>query len=397
MTEALAQAFASGRLVRPSADQPNFVDLVLAMAKFGGVADLPGGAEAAKIAKLIGAPQHLVFVLVDGLGMNLLEQLPADSFLRQHLTGELQAVFPSTTASALTTLATGAWPCEHGMPGWWVYVDEEDVSVTSLPFEERFTRRPASDLGVTMQMLWPLPALMAMLSRQAAAVLPAEICDSPFSRYACGDRPGLAYATIAAATDAAMGWLGDVRPPSYLYVYLPHLDAACHREGIGGPAVEQVLHDVDEQLARLAEATSGRARIIVSADHGMIDVREQDRLALFDGDPLLDLLLAPPTGEPRVPMFHVKPGMQERFVAAFNERFGRRMALLSVDEVQRLKLLGPGPLSVLARRRFGDYLGVALDPVTLKYYSPGSVPANDHVGFHAGLTPQEMRTPLIVA
>ena len=46
--------------------------------------------------------------------MDLVERLAEDSFLRSHLVMELQAVFPSTTAAALTSLANGLWPSRHG-------------------------------------------------------------------------------------------------------------------------------------------------------------------------------------------------------------------------------------------------------------------------------------------
>ena len=61
----------------------------------------------------------------DGLGVELLEDhLKEDSFLRkaaqkaQKASKEFLAVFPSTTPAALATLATAAWPGQHGIPGW---------------------------------------------------------------------------------------------------------------------------------------------------------------------------------------------------------------------------------------------------------------------------------------
>src|ERR1051326_2084293 len=62
-----------------------------------------------------------------------------------------------------------------------------------------------------------------------------------------------------------------------------------------------------------------------------------------------------------------------------------------------MKLLGPEPLSPLAKRRFGDYIGIAIKPVTLKYKAPQHMARPDHLGYHAGLSPAEMRIPLIVA
>ncbi len=76
---------------------------------------------------LIGEPRHLVLLLVDGLGLRMLEQRPADSVLRRLLAMELRTVFPSTTASAITSLATGEWPAQHAVVGWWTHLPVLDA------------------------------------------------------------------------------------------------------------------------------------------------------------------------------------------------------------------------------------------------------------------------------
>ena len=73
------------------------------------------------------------------------------------------------------------------------------------------------------------------------------------------------------------------------------------------------------------------------------------------------------------------------------------MSLTSVDEAEKLHLFGPGPLSPVARRRFGDLVGVAYRPATISYHPPGKPVGNLYVAVHAGLSPQEMLVPLCVA
>ncbi|HUU43663.1 MAG TPA: alkaline phosphatase family protein, partial [Planctomycetota bacterium] len=107
----------SGVLVAPSSDVTNFVDLTRALLRLGGAEDLPTGEGDARLVDRIGPAEHLVFVLVDGLGADFVRMLPADTFLKQRLDGEVRSVFMSTTACALTTLATAQWPAVHGVPG----------------------------------------------------------------------------------------------------------------------------------------------------------------------------------------------------------------------------------------------------------------------------------------
>ena len=69
--------------------------------------------------------------------------------------------------------------------------------------------------------------------------------------------------------------------------------------------------------------------------------------------------------------------------------------LLNSEQLAETKLLGPTPLSPLAQKRFGDYMAIAIESATLKY-EPSKKPKPDNISYHAGLSPDEMRTPLIV-
>ncbi len=113
----LQQAFDSGRLVRPAADVPNFVALVRSLLCLGGGPAAAMDAQASELTRRIGASDRYLLVLVDGMGLTQVAGLPGGTFLQRQLDSELQAVFLSTTATALTTLATGEWPCVHCVPG----------------------------------------------------------------------------------------------------------------------------------------------------------------------------------------------------------------------------------------------------------------------------------------
>ena len=86
-----------------------------------GVCDVEVSSPTRQLIELIGESDHLVFVLLDGLGMNIIRRLPAESFIARHFKLELLATCPSTTACALTTVATADYPGRHG-----VTVTEED-------------------------------------------------------------------------------------------------------------------------------------------------------------------------------------------------------------------------------------------------------------------------------
>jgi len=387
--------FEAGRLVRPSAEEPNFTDLVRAMLILCGAEDVEDSPGAEALRRAIGPAEHYVFVLVDGLGANQLRRLlPEDGFLRAHEAGRLQAVWLSTTAVALTTLATGRWPCAHGVPGWWTYLDGFGLSAVTLPFEERASGRSLRHFGVSPADLFPVPSVWAALKCRPTSVLPAKIAGTPYSRYARGGTAAVGYKELPQAGDRVCTAVREADRPSFIYLYLPQLDARQHHKGTGHAEVGALLVILERHLARLAEALAGAARIVISADHGQVNVPRRRGFFLPADDPLGELLRCRPTGEPSVPIFHVRDGRREAFLAEFTARFGEEFALLAPEEVEHLRLLGPGRLSPVMRRRLGTFIGIAQEPA--KFYIQPADPGAGNVAVHGGLSRDEMYVPLVL-
>lgn len=383
-----------GRLAHPRRDRPGAVDLYRALAAIAGAPSFPREAHAAAIAQLIGNPRHLVFVLADGLGMNLIDRLPADSFLRGHLAMCLNAVFPSSTAPALTALATGAWPAEHAVPTWFTHIPHLGRTAVLLPYQYRGT-----DIAVPpgeAALAFPLSAQARYFQRPYGAFTPARIRESTFTRYSAAGAPvfgyqGLEHAVnaIAAATLAAPG-------PTYSYLYYPDVDSNEHQAGVESRGAWEQLLLLDRELARLRRTLGSDATIVVSADHGQVTVPDDDKWVLPDGDELRRLLRVwPPAGEPRLTSFHVRPGSAGAFAEAFRLRFGEHFLLLSADESESANLFGPGILSPEARGRIGDFIALPVGMAALVYGREPHILAMK--GMHGGLSPQEMRIPLVIA
>lgn len=393
--ERLLGWFDAGDLVRPDAASPNLLDLSSAMAHLCGVESMALSPAARRIADVVAPADHYVLVLLDGFGMHLADRLPADDMLRTHLAMELRTVFPSSTAPALTTLATGLWPAEHAVPGWWTYLPDADVTGTVLPFIERYNERPLGEYGVRPESVFPSPVLSARYRRRCFSVSPKRIAGSVYSRYSSADADHFGYASIMDAIDAIDHRIRAADGPTYTYLYIPYIDTAEHHHGPYARPVMKALDHVRSRMRLLFERLHGRARMVVTADHGQIDVAAGGREILDRNDPLIKMLRLPPSCEPRAPALHVRPGMLDAFAAAFRERLGDRFALLTVDEADELRLFGAPPLSVETRRRLGDYIAIPHGPHVILYEPKKQLRALK--GFHGGLTPDEMRIPLMLA
>ena len=88
--------------------------------------------------------RNVVLLIVDGLGDNYLMRRGAGGELAQRRRGAITSVFPSTTASAITTSYTGCTPLEHGLTGWYTYFGEAGYVAAPLPFRTRGDMLPLS-------------------------------------------------------------------------------------------------------------------------------------------------------------------------------------------------------------------------------------------------------------
>ncbi len=388
----------SGRLTRPVCERPNFVDLVRSLARLAGApaGRLTAGPGVDQLCAGIGKAEHYVLVLVDGMGFDLVEGLPKESFLRSHLAARLNTVFLSTTASALTALATAEWPARHGVPGWWTYLDEHDINAVVLPFTERLSGRPLGGRGVRADEVFPLPCFWPTLGHTPRSIMPRELVGSVYTNYSLGNTSAMGYKTIDEAVASASRVVASSPSPSFTYVYLPQLDSLAHAKGKEHSSVLDFLADIDRSIRRLARRIEGRARLLVTADHGLATVPNGRVIILPPADPLCQLLRCPPSGEATVPIFHVRADRQEAFIDAFRRRYGSFAALLTPDSVERLHLLGPDTLGPAMRRRLGSF--VAIEKTTTKFLVcpyEGTHPHNP--GVHGGLSRGEVQIPLILA
>ena len=394
----LLSAFTAGSLLRPAPDVTNIVDLGRALVMVAGAEGVRATAGSGVVADLIGPADHLVFILADGLGIGLVEELPGDSFLATHLVTELRTVFPSTTAVALTSIATGEWPSMHGVTGWWTHLPEIGSAAVILQFITRSDRRSLADLGVTVEQAFPIPSLMSSINRDTLVLFPERIVESVYSAYVSGNKPRSGYRSFRDAVNTIVSRVRHADRPTYTYLYSPRIDSVAHEHGMGHREVRSALLELDGELQRLREQLGERGRIVISADHGFLDTPQGSRHLIRASDSLMGLLKSPPSGDARVLYLHTRHGADARVIEHFRERFGERFLLITIDEAEGLELFGPGPLSPVAKSRLGDLIAISGGPDAVQFVSAsGAGRMMSQASQHSGLTPLEMRVPLVIA
>ena len=93
------------KLLLPNYDSLNIVDLVKYLySKYGVKCEENDNIE--KLKNIIPNKKHTVFILIDGMGSNLINTLDNNSILKKNKVTDMITVIPSSTGCVLTSLAT---------------------------------------------------------------------------------------------------------------------------------------------------------------------------------------------------------------------------------------------------------------------------------------------------
>lgn len=341
--------------------------------------------------------RNLVLLLIDGLGYNYLSNRGAGSRLHSHLAGRMTSVFPSTTASAITTTFTGLAPAEHGLTGWFTWFGEADTIAAALPFKPRGQAEPLESRGIRPSTLYRGAPLFDSLADDPFVVSYRPIIDSAYNQFFCGRavrRPYDDLAGLVSQTEAVVK-SGDAR--KFVYAYYPEFDTTSHRYGVASSETAAVFAAIDASFGDLMQRLSGTdTAIVVTADHGFIDCPAEFALDTADCPELAAMLARPLTGERRVAFCHVLPGKQAEFKALATEWLEGKADVLPGRMPLDEGWFGSGDLHPNIAERTGDFVLMMREPYTIKDWLPGE-PRHLHIGNHGGLCADEMYIPLVVA
>lgn len=351
---------------------------------------------------VLGLPraQRVVVVLVDGLGV---EQLAARSsyapFLRsaQDL-GELDAAFPSTTASSLASLGTGLPVGAHGLTGYDSYSPQLGETVNMLGgWDERVDPRSWQPHDTVLQRVQDQGIDAVTVSRgkfQASALTEAALRGGRF----------VGAEGVFARTKAAQESLQAGRR-SLMYFYWDDLDKTGHRHGWGSQEWTHELEELDSSLRRLCARLPQDTVVVLSADHGMVDVPPEGRVDLTGVPGLLDDVRTS-AGEPRCLQLHLGPvestdrrlELQQLVRRRWEDsELGDRVRVQTREQLIDDGWFGPADsLRPEVLGRIGDLvitpLGEDLALHDLSRIGPQTLRM---VGQHGGMTPAETRVPLL--
>ncbi|WP_375475757.1 alkaline phosphatase family protein [uncultured Jatrophihabitans sp.] len=337
-----------------------------------------------------GPTDTVVVLLIDGLGLHLLEALaPSAPLLADVLRGArgqlvgLESTFPSTTPTSLVSLGTGSAPGEHGVLGFTLRVPETGALLTHVLWRTEPDPRTWQPRDTWFERV-------AAVGVGARAVLPAAFAGSGLTDAAYR---GAAFRWVQPAADYAVALAAEIGAgPGLVYGYLADLDTAAHLHGAGSAQWHTAAAAVDALVRRVVSELPAGAVLLVTADHGGLNVPPDARWDI-DSDPRLGDNVLAATGEPRVRYLHVRPGAIDDVAAAWRSVLNSNADVLLRDEAIDGGLFGP--VSDSHRQRLGDLIVVCTADVALLATAHEPPEVSALVGFHGSRTAVEMAIPLI--
>ncbi len=337
----------------------------------------------------------VVLIVIDGLGHTYLKQRGRGT-LYGHLVGRITSVFPSTTASAITSFFTGTAPQQHALTGWFTYFKELGVVAAPLPFKRRSSERSLKDAGVDARKLFDQPSMFEGIDTPSHIVLPANIVESEYTTAHSGPAERWAYTSLQRCFRVIEKIIRRTSSRQYIYAYWPELDTLSHTYGTQSKEVAKHFDQLDAAFARFLDRIEGSGTtVIVTADHGFIDTGP-DRLVQLESHPELASTLALPLcGEPRVAFCYVHPDRRERFKEYAQDRLGYCAEIYRSEQLVEQGFFGLGKPNPRLLDRIGHYALVMKDRYAIKDWIFGER-RYEHTGVHGGVSEEEMYVPLIV-
>lgn len=329
--------------------------------------------------------ERLIMLVFDGLGARQAEEFSSICpYLAALPNIGLRSTFPSTTASALTSLCTGVAPAHHGIVGYVFRSPGGMLNVVKYAIRGKDAR-----LELDPAELQPAPTLF---ERAAGAGANAWVVTADSFQ-------GSGFTNVFLRGAQWRGWrqpeempaiVHDVLPlgmRSLVYAYFDGLDTAGHVSGVGSAAYLAELARCDAIAEEIGSNLGRGEGLIVLSDHGMVNVPSEGRHFI---DNELDIICSGVGGEARCRYLYAKPGRESELLDDAESRYSEWAWVVSGEDAIRASLFG-GEMQDDIAARVGDVVVIAREPGAGLFRPDRNRPYP--TGNHGSVTDSETQIP----
>lgn len=328
--------------------------------------------------EMVAESQQVVLLVLDGVGWDQLqERLDIAPTLAAMQGGPITTVAPTTTATALSSIATGLTPGEHGLIGYRIVLGGEVVNVLrwSAGGDDRRRSQPPADVQ-----RYP-----AFLGEHVPVISPAELTSSAFT--AAHLRGGKSVGWRASSSLPVEVRLQLEAGERFVYAYYGGVDKIAHERGFG-EFYDAELRAADRLVADVLDVLPDGAVLLVTADHGQVEVGPN---IIHPSDDLLSMVTLQ-SGEGRFRWLHTRRDAVADLCAAATEEFADTGWVRTREELIEEGWFGPS-VSPPVASRLGDVAVIAHAPVS--YHDPDDGGPFELICRHGSLTSAEVYVPLV--
>jgi predicted AlkP superfamily pyrophosphatase or phosphodiesterase len=324
--------------------------------------------------------RQVVILVLDGLGWEqFVEYGKHMPTLANFEGGAITTVAPSTTATALTSITTGLTPGEHGLVGYRIDVGGEILNVlrwSTAAGDARRKYEPSRIQPFAPFMGEPVPV----------------VTKTDFERTGFTDAhlrgARLVGWRSASSLAVTVGELLRAGEP-LIYAYYDGVDKIAHERGFGA-YYEAELRTADDIVEQVRAELTDDAALLITADHGQVDVGTNTR-ALADDVLKLTRYLS---GEGRFRWLHARPGAADELLETARGAHGDLAWVMSRQELIEGGWFG-SVVSPPVAARFGDVALLTRAPTS--FVDPADSGPYPLVCRHGSLTSAEMLVPLLAS
>ncbi len=325
--------------------------------------------------------KRVALVVIDALGaMSLERMLSRVSFKHIKEYETITSVFPSTTASALTSIYTGSLPAEHGMLGYILFLKEYGFLTNMIDLSPFGYERDL--LRDRMEFSLPVKTIFQRLEGVESFVIsPARYSGSGLAKMLHAGAKQIGFTSVGDFVLKIKRVLNSCEK-CFILAYIPNVDSVGHRESMAAYLNEAIM--ILKQLdALLLRDVPRDAAIVITADHGMIRTPKEKEIWWDTSSEVMRYLEMPPGGERR--MMHLYSRKADELLEFLESTYGDKGVFLKREEAAMLF----GGM----HDRIGDVVLVALEDYSFNFryrFKEDSLK-----GMHGGLSRQEMLVPMI--
>jgi len=333
----------------------------------------------------LNSKRSICVILIDGLGTHNLAKAGGHArFLNSQKSAVASCWFPATTAVSISSFAMGRHPSDIGFLGYQVFNRMSQVSMNLLSGWEDFGE------GQKYQRQKTVAELADESAIRVHVIAPASYEKSGFTGATMRGAKYQGKDSIEERFKAAAILLSEPEP-KVIYLYIPELDQLAHAQGSESFAWLNQLEDIDSLVSDLVAQLPKHSGVVLTADHGVIDVKKEAHIFLDD------LLLADDLefvgGDTRAPFLYCKPQID---IEAMREMLDTALGSVAyIASTEDLITAGYWKSNANWKHIAPDLVLIARKEVAFYHRAFAKRKSMEMIGHHGALTTQEMSIPLI--